>query len=118
MIVSRLRTGDVVWSSDANGVRIAVPLLAVSSVPVIGEHTILVIELADRRTVRVSAGHPLLDGRLAGTIALGSIVDGAAVTTIRQVPYRGATWDLLPAGSTGTYWADGVRLGSTLGPAK
>jgi len=90
------------------------PLVAVSSIPVVGEHTILELELADHRTTRLSAGHPLRDGELAGNIGVGSIVDGARVVSIRRVPYRGATWDVLPAGPTGTYWANGVRLGSTL----
>jgi hypothetical protein len=31
------------------------------------------------------------------------------------VPYDGTrTYDLLPAGATGTYWANGVLLSSTL----
>jgi hypothetical protein len=30
------------------------------------------------------------------------------------VPYTSATYDLLPSGPTGTYFADGVLLGSTL----
>lgn len=31
-----------------------------------------------------------------------------------RLPYRGRTYDVLPAGPTGAYWADGVLLGSTL----
>jgi hypothetical protein len=31
------------------------------------------------------------------------------------VPYAGGrTWDLLPAGATGSYWANGILLASTL----
>ena len=33
------------------------------------------------------------------------------------LPYIGDTWDLLPRSTTGTYWADGVLLGSTLSNA-
>jgi len=42
-------------------------------------------------------------------------VDGAKVTLWELVPYRGSrTYDLLPAGTTGEYWADGILLSSTL----
>jgi hypothetical protein len=48
---------------------------------------------------------------------LGDPVDGSGVILIENVPYSGsATYDLLPAGETGLYWADGVLLGSTLEP--
>jgi len=46
---------------------------------------------------------------------VGDRVDGATVvaaTTVRLTD--GGTYDLLPSGPTGTYWADGVLLGSTL----
>lgn len=114
IVVTRLRVGDIVWSTDVHGARIAVPLLAVSSVAGAAEHSIVELALRDGRTVRASAAHPLADGTLAGSIGVGTIVDGAAVVTVRRTRYVGATWDVLPASATGTYWADGVRLGSTL----
>jgi hypothetical protein len=37
------------------------------------------------------------------------------VANAALLAYAGAaTWDLLPAGTTHVYWADGVPLGSTL----
>jgi hypothetical protein len=43
------------------------------------------------------------------------MLDGALIISITSEPYHAdRTYDLLPAGSTGTYWADGVLLGSTL----
>jgi len=39
------------------------------------------------------------------------------VASADRVAYPGgATFDLLPSGSTGNYWANGVLLASTLGP--
>jgi hypothetical protein len=39
------------------------------------------------------------------------------VVFLEDVPYEGsATYDLLPSGDTGLYWADGILLGSTLNP--
>ena len=37
------------------------------------------------------------------------------MTSVGRVRYDGgATFDILPAGATGLYWANGVLLGSTL----
>src|SRR6266851_3459609 len=53
----------------------------------------------------------LTPGMLVWTDAL----DGSTVTLWELVPYAGArTYDLLPAGPTGTYWANGILLSSTL----
>jgi len=112
--VSTLRVGDVVWTTTTSGARIAAPLVAVRSIPLDGDHAIARITLDDGRTLRASSSHPLVDGTLVGSVVIGALVDGARVTAIESSRYRGATWDLLPAGDTGTYWADTVRLGSTL----
>ena len=116
--VSRLRIGDLVWTATANGARVARPLLAIDSIPLAGDHAIALVKLDDGRTLRASSSHPLVDGTLVGTLVIGALVDGARVTAIEALRYRGATWDLLPAGETGTYWADSVRLGSTLRTAR
>jgi hypothetical protein len=45
----------------------------------------------------------------------GDELDNAAVTTADLILYNGEfTYDLLPAGDTGTYWANGILLKSTL----
>lgn len=112
--VSKLRIGDFVWTATTSGVRVAAPLVAIESIPLVGDHSIARVTLEDGRTLRASSSHPLIDGALVGSIVIGALVDGAQVTAIEASRYRGATWDLLPAGETGTYWADSVRLGSTL----
>jgi hypothetical protein len=71
--------------------------------------------LGDGRQVWVSAGHPTADGRRVGELQVGDILDGAALLSAEQVTYiGGATYDLLPDGETGFYWANGIQLGSTL----
>jgi hypothetical protein len=71
--------------------------------------------LADSRAVDVSAGHPTSDGRNIGDIVAGESYDGAMVISVERVVYAGgATFDVLPAGTTGLYWANNVLLGSTL----
>jgi hypothetical protein len=46
---------------------------------------------------------------------VGDTLDGALVIVVEQVIYEGgATYDLLPGGPTGLYWANGILLKSTL----
>jgi hypothetical protein len=63
----------------------------------------------------VSPGHPTGDGRAARDLAIGDALDNATIVSVERVRYAGgATFDVLPAGPTGMYWANGVLLGSTL----
>jgi hypothetical protein len=112
--VTDLRVGDVVWTRDETGVRVAAPLIATGSVPAPPGHEVLRIALADGRTVTASPGHPAADGRALATLRVGETLDGSTVTSIERLPYPGRTYDVLPAGPTGAYWADGILLGSTL----
>ncbi len=91
------------------------PLLRVASRPTPADHALVVLVLADGREVTASGGHPTADGRVVGRLGLGDRLDGAEVIGVRQRAYGGErTWDLLPAGPTAAYWADGVLLSSTL----
>jgi hypothetical protein len=113
--IDQLAIGDPVWTVGADGARIAAPVLAVRAVPVRAPHAIVEVTLDDGRVARGSAGHPLAGAGELGALAPGDLLDGAAIVAIRSVAYDGdATWDLLPDGPTGAYWADGVLLGSTL----
>ena len=71
--------------------------------------------LDDGRVLDVSPGHPLTDGRRAGDLIAGDSYDGASVVSADLIGYQGGrTFDVLPAGATGFYWANGVLLASTL----
>lgn len=113
--VEQLRVGDLVWTVDAAGRRVAMPLLRVGSTPVPVSHRVVHVVLDDGRELWVSPGHPLADGRTAGELRPSDLVDGARVVTAELVGYAGgATFDILPEGATGHYWANGILLGSTL----
>lgn len=113
--VQDLRVGDLVWTIDAAGARIAAPLVTVGSTPVPATHEVVRLMLEDGRVVHVSPGHPTADGRRVGDLAAGGALDGARIASVERVAYAGgATYDILPAGATGAYWANGVLLGSTL----
>jgi len=112
--VSSLRPGMSVWTLNAAGQRQAGVAVAVGSTPAPAGHVVVHLVLADGRQVWVSPGHPTADGRRVGDLAPGQPFDGSRVLAADRVPYSGATYDLLPSGPTGAYWADGILLASTL----
>src|SRR5438105_4452280 len=112
--VSQMRVGMIVWTLDATGRRVSASVLLVSHRTAPLDHKVLRLTLADGRTVEASPGHPTADGRLLGDLRQGDLLDGSDLTAVQRVSYVGDTWDLLPAGATGFYWADQVLLGSTL----
>jgi hypothetical protein len=113
--VEDLRVGDVVWTQDSSGARIAASLVAIGQTPVPPTHQVVRVVLADGRTVLVSPGHPTADGRRVGDLRAGDTLDGTSVTSTDREPYAGGfTYDVRPAGTSGAYWANGVLLGSTL----
>jgi hypothetical protein len=113
--VEELRAGDVVWTQGERRERVAAVLVAVGSTPVPATHEVVRLALEDGRVVDVSPGHPTFDGRRVGDLAAGDTLDGARIASAERVRYEGgSTFDVLPAGPTGAYWANGVLLGSTL----
>lgn len=113
--VQDLETGDVVWTIDAAGARIAAPLGATGRTPVPPTHQVVRLVLDDGRIVAASPGHPTADGRQVGDLRAGDALDGGRVASAAREPYGGGfTYDVRPAGASGAYWANGVLLGSTL----
>ncbi len=112
--VEDLRRGDVVWTLDPAGRRVAAPVLELGDTPVPEGHEVVDLVLDDGRELLVSPGHPTADGGRVGELAPGDPLDGTRVIATSRVRYEGSTFDLLPAGATGLYWANGVLLGSTL----
>lgn len=114
--VTALRLGDPVWTSDRSGRRVAGVVTALGSVAFPLGHDALRLVLSDGRSVTASAGHPTADGSSVGMLAPGARLDGAEVVSVTPVRLLdGGTYDLLPSGPTGDYWADGILLKSTLG---
>lgn len=113
--VENLRPGMAVWTADELGERVLGRILDVGSTAVPSTHQVVHLVLTDGRTVDVSPGHRLPDGRRVGDLRPGDRVDGAFVASAALEAYDGgATFDLVPSGGTGTYWANGILLASTL----
>ena len=113
--VEAIRPGDPVWTLDRRGRRVSAIVDQIGSMPVPAGHEVVHIVLADGRAVLVSPGHPLPDGRPVAALRKGDAYDGSVVVSADRMPYDGGrTFDLLPSGGTGIYWANGIELGSTL----
>lgn len=113
--VEALRPGDPVWTLARLGRRVPAVVAQIGSMPVPAGHEVIQLVLADGRAVLVSPGHPLSDGRAVAVLRPGDAYDGSVVASADWIAYHGGrTFDLLPSGGTGIYWANGIELGSTL----
>ena len=111
--IAELAVGDLVYSVDAQGI-VAVPVARAWKRAVRG-HEVVEVQLESGALLRISAGHPLVDGRTFGDLPAGGVLDGVSVVATRRIPYEHAfTHDILPASSSGAYFAGGVLIGSTL----
>lgn len=124
--VKDLHEGMLVWteSSDAgpsgtSGARQIATVLKTSRTKVPASHEMVHLVLADGRKLLASPGHPMADGRPLGTLSTGDLINSMRVVSAERVPYEeDYTYDILPSGGTGNYWANGILIGSTLaGPA-
>jgi len=119
VVVTAIRVGTLVWTQAADGKRIAAPVIEVGSTPVLAGHLMVHLTLADGRQLWASPGHRTADGRPLCSLGVGDVVDGSRVSGWELVPYAGDhTYDLLPSGPTGFYWANGVLLSSTISPPR
>lgn len=115
MRVTDVRVGTIVWTQAADGSRMAAPVIATGSMDAPVGHRMVHLVLADGRELLVSPGHRTADDRQAGDLRVRDQLDGSTITTWELVSYAGGrTYDLLPAGATGHYWANGILMASTL----
>jgi hypothetical protein len=113
--VTDIRPGMIVWTAAGDGSRIAASVVEVGSIAVPAGHMMVHVRLADGRELLASPGHRTADGRPLGSLETGDTLDGSPITVWELIPYAGErTYDLLPAGLTGIYWAGGIQLSSTL----
>ncbi len=113
--VKKIKVGDLVLTIDKKGTVKAVPVLKVSNVEVPKRHKVVHLLLKDKREVYVSPGHPDIENKSVGSLRVGDSYNGSIVIKAEFVLYTDLkTYDLLPAGDTGFYFADEILLGSTL----
>ena len=112
--IERITPGDLVFSLEA-GERVIVPVLRVNRTPVPATHAMVQVTLASGRVIAMSPGHPTADGRTFADLAPGERLGTLVIDAVQLVPYTHSfTVDILPASTTGVYFASGAPVGSTL----
>jgi len=113
--VEQIQQGMTIWTVDASGKRVAAIVAETIAAPVPVSFQVVKVTLSDGRVITASWGHPSAENKALGSYRAGDTLDGAVVVSTLSVAYEGgATYDILPAGTTGSYWANGVLLKSTL----
>jgi hypothetical protein len=108
-----LRVGDLVYSVDVGAIR-AVPIVRVNRIGVF-DHEVVRVKLANGVALEISGTHPTADGRNFYALRAGDELDHVAIVSAERIPYSYPfTYDILPSSSTGTYFAGGALIGSTL----
>ncbi len=112
--IASLEVGDVVYSVHRGAIE-AVPVIRRGSTPVT-HHQVMRVTLADGAVLEISPGHPTADGRHFGDLKADTLLDAQhEVLSVALVPYAyDRTYDVLPASDTGTYFAAGALIGSSL----
>ena len=113
--VTQLRVGMQVWTVNKNGQKELKPLVRISSVFVGNDYVISHLSLKDGRNLFVSASHPTSTGHFIRDLTKGDMYNNSVVDSNMLISYSDRyTYDLLPAGDTGFYYANGILVGSTL----
>ena len=114
--IASLREGDLVYSMDRGKMRaVAIRMVQRVEAP---NHTVVRSTLASGVVLEISPRHPLADGRTFGDLRAGHHLDGVFVAAVERVAYTHShTYDILPDSDTGTYFAGGVLIASTIAGA-
>lgn len=115
ILVKDIREKMTVWSTDKNGKKVESAVLLTGKTLVSKDHKVAHIILSDDREIFVSPGHKIADGRTAGELEAGDKIEGVNIKSAELIPYTEKyTYDILPSGDTGVYYANGILLQSTL----
>lgn len=113
--VEDIAEGHIVWTVDGSGGRVSAPVAKISRVRAGDSHRVVYLMLRDGRELFVSPHHPTADGQVVGNLKPGDVIDGGTIVAAETVLYaKEFTYDVLPEGETGFYFANGILMGSTL----
>jgi hypothetical protein len=111
--IASLEVGDLVYSATRTGT-IVVPIVQINRVAV-ENHQVMEVVLDDGVSLQISARHPLAGRGVFGDLVVGAALGDRTVQSVRLIPYtRPFTHDILPGSDSGTYYAGGALIGSTL----
>jgi len=109
--INKIKKGDYITSDNGE------PAIVVETRKVkVYNHKVMKVELDDGTTLEISPGHPTgPDSMKIGALKPGYKLDGRKVLSAKEIPYNGShTYDILPYSLTGNYYANGVKIGSSL----
>jgi hypothetical protein len=111
--IAAIAPGDLVYSVESDAI-VVVPVLRVGSTAVTSHHVIRLV-LDSGRSIEMSPGHPTAEGIVFSQLVAGQHLDPShIISSIELIPYAHArTHDILPASSSGAYFAAGALVGST-----
>ena len=110
-----LKIGYSVWTIDRFNNKVKEIITKTNKRRVSKGHKMAHIILEDGRKLIVSPGHPTIDNKELGSLKKGQLLDNSKIISIQIMPYKEKyTYDILPFGDTGAYWANGIPIGSTL----
>lgn len=113
--VKNLKSGDLVWTVDKFGNKVKSVIVQKTKRRVSKDHKMAHIVLEDGRELIVSPGHPTIENREIGNLLKGQILDKSQIVSVQIMPHKEKyTYDILPSGDTGGYWANNILIGSTL----
>ena len=113
--VMKLKEGMDIFTQDAHGNKYIGTILATGKTTVSPDHKMVHIVLTDDRDLYGSPNHPTTEGTVLGELQAGDNLDGSTIKFAETIQYNGTyTYDILPSGSTGYYWANKILIKSTL----
>lgn len=113
--VKNIHKDDLVWSVNAEGKKVAVPVRLFTHTEAPTGHQVVHLTLADGRELFVSPRHKVADNRMAGSLLAGDSLEHSVIILAKLVPYdEPYTYDILPDSETGMYWGNDILLQSTL----
>jgi hypothetical protein len=116
--VQEIQKGMTVWTLDKSGLLVIGVVVKTSKTPVPPSHKVVKLVLKDGRTLFVSPEHPTIDGRSIRALQPGDPYSNSQVLSSDLVLYSDTfTYDILPSGPTGFYFANDIPLASTLAPS-
>lgn len=112
--IKYLKVGDIVWTDDGLGKTFPNFVINIRR-QLVKNHRIMSLRLADGRNLSISPSHPTANYRRIDQLSVGDKFARSIVTHIKKLKYQEKyTYDILPGGPTGTYWANNILIGSTL----
>jgi hypothetical protein len=112
--IATLAVGDRVLTVD-HGRVMAAFIIAAHRIPA-RHHHVVHVELENGSILDISAPHPTADGRVFGDLRPDDQLGGIRIASVSVVPYTSDyTYDILPDSDSGSYFAGGALVGSTLG---